>query len=138
MSDQETPAVTGSSKVTPLLPITVLTDKIGCKIDVGDILAYPARKGSSMWINFGIVTEFVEDITQIKIRLLTITRRYSVELGTYFTRRYVIISKWSEAIVVHPEHVNVDKCLDPSLVWCVHAYHQGLADALKGVHDNVT
>lgn len=29
-------------------------------INVGDVLAYPVRQGSSMWINFGVVTGFGE------------------------------------------------------------------------------
>lgn len=73
-----------------------MKDMRGTEIKVGDVVAYPGRASSSLWLNIATV-EALDEVKQ-EVQMATFQRRYSGELTgevrrtrTRILRRLVVV-----------------------------------------------
>jgi len=89
-----------------------MKDALGKEINVGDTVAYPGRRGSSCWINIGVVTKFCEvdhpyrsdeKITELKIK------KMAKEWGSGKSNQIVTVSQTDRIVKIEAPSV-VIKC----------------------------
>jgi hypothetical protein len=51
-----------------LAPLNGFVDLVGRTVHPGDRIAYPARWGSSLWMNTGVVKEIVNPLEHVRVR----------------------------------------------------------------------
>lgn len=102
-----------------------LYDLTGNEIKIGSILAYAVRKGSSMWHNFGVVSEMNIVDGKQKVSVMGVGEKYINHIGHVPNVRTVSLSKWERAIVIHADKVDLTVVGENTgLAWCVNRHYQ--------------
>jgi len=74
---------------------TKFKDSLDREIELGDVITYPSRQGSGMWVNFGRVVEIKEDYLVLKSACKWVTKLHKNEKVSrlYRVERATILNK---------------------------------------------